>query len=509
MFLDALSFVENINSYLQIIIMILIFSVGLLLTIKNRFLQVSKFGYSFNNTFGKTIKETISKDKNRKKTSVSPFAAFATAVAGTVGTGNIVGVATAILAGGPGAIFWMWVSAFFGMLTNYSENTLGIYFRDKSKNGEYRGGAMYYIVRGLGKGFKWLAILFAIFTVIASIGYNFAQSNSISTTLVGVFDTKIDEWVIKIIIGSILAIIVGFVIIGGIKRISNVTSLLVPFMALLYIILALVIIFMNITKLPGAFGLVFSNAFSFKSVGGGILGYTIIKACRYGVARGIFSNEAGLGSSVTAHSQADVEEPVEQGLWGIFEVFLDTFIICTLTALIILVSGVDLSGTLKGSEIGLYIFDDSFGLFGRIIYRIILPLFAFTTIVSWSYYGEKAIEYLFGFKSKLIYKLIFIALIVLGATMSVDLVWELADTFNILMAIPNLLALLLLSGLIAKITKNYFERKKGINIKPLMSYDENQNKEMFIKSLRKRGYSYEEGLSIYENDMASSEIVSM
>ena len=282
---------------------------------------------------------------------------------------------------------------------------------------------MYYIVRGLGKGFKWLAILFAIFTVIASIGYNFAQSNSISTTLVGVFDTTIDEWVIKIIIGSILAIIVGFVIIGGIKRISNVTSLLVPFMALLYIILALVIIFMNVTKLPGAFGLIFSNAFSFKSVGGGILGYTIIKACRYGVARGIFSNEAGLGSSVTAHSQADVEEPVEQGLWGIFEVFLDTFIICTLTALIILVSGVDLSGTLKGSEIGLYIFDDSFGLFGRIIYRIILPLFAFTTIVSWSYYGEKAIEYLFGFKSKLIYKLIFISLIVLG----VDLVLEYGD----------------------------------------------------------------------------------
>jgi AGCS family alanine or glycine:cation symporter len=272
-------------------------------------------------------------------------------------------------------------------------------------------------------------------------------------------------------------------------------------MALLYIILALIIIFMNISELPGAFGKIFSNAFSFRSVGGGILGYTIIKACRYGVARGIFSNEAGLGSSVMAHSQADVKEPVDQGLWGIFEVFLDTFIICTLTALIILVSGVDISGTLEGAEIGLFIFNDSFGLFGRIVYRIILPLFAFTTIISWSYYGEKAIEFLFGAKSKIFYKFIFIGLIVLGAVLSVDLVWELADTFNILMAIPNLIALTLLSGLIAKITKNYFKRKKGIHARPILSYDEEQNKKMFVESLEEDGITYDEALKIYEEDI--------
>ena len=501
MFLSVLKVVQNINSYLQVIIMILIFSTGLLLTSRNRFMQVTKFGYSMKYTIGKTIKETVSKDHKEKKSKVSPFAAFATAVAGTVGTGNIVGVATAIIAGGPGAIFWMWFSAFFGMVTNYSENTLGIYFRDKDKSGEYRGGAMYYIVRGLGKGFKWLAVLFAIFAVIASIGYNFAQSNSISTTLVGAFDSKISDWIVKLLIGVVIAIILGLVIIGGIRRISNVTSLLVPFMALLYIILAIIIICMNISALPHAFKLIFKNAFSLKSVGGGILGYTIIKACRYGVARGIFSNEAGLGSSVMAHSAADVKEPVDQGLWGIFEVFLDTFVICTLTALIILTSGVDISGNLKGSEIGLWVFKHNLGTFGTVIYRIILPLFAFTTIISWSYYGEKAIEYVFGFRSKLIYKIIFICLVVLGATLSVDLVWELADTFNILMAIPNLIALILLSGLVAKITKNYFDRKKGKNAKPLLSYDEKQNEKMFIEEYVDRGYSYEKAKSMYEENM--------
>ncbi len=505
MFLDALNIVENINSVLQVIIMILIFSVGILLTVKNRFMQVTKFGYSFKSTLGKTIKDTVSKDSKKEKTKVSPFAAFATAVAGTVGTGNIVGVATAIVAGGPGAIFWMWFSAFFGMVTNYSENALGIYFRNLDKNGEYKGGSMYYILRGLGKGFKWLAIAFSIFAVFASIGYNFAQSNSISTTLVGAFNAQLDDWVIKLIIGFILALLVGVVIIGGIKRISNVTSLLVPFMALLYIILAVIIIFMNISKLPDAFVSIFSNAFSIRSAGAGILGYTIVKACRYGVARGIFSNEAGLGSSVIAHSQANVNEPVDQGLWGIFEVFLDTFIICTLTALIILVSGVDISGTLKGSEIGLFIFNQSFGTFGIVVYRIILPLFAFTTIISWSYYGEKAIEFLFGFKSKLIYKIIFIALIVIGATMSVDLVWELSDTFNILMAIPNLIALTLLSGLIAKITRNYFKRKKGLHVKPILSYDEELNRKMYVSGMEKRGYSYEEAADMYDADIKSEE----
>ena len=495
-FLTAVGFIENINSYLQIIVMVLIFLTGVLLTIRNRLMQVTKFGYSFKKTIVQTLSKSPNKEKKDKKR-VSPFAAFATAVAGTVGTGNIIGVTTAIISGGPGAVFWMWVSAFFGMVTSYSEKTLGIYFRDRDKNGEYRGGAMYYILRGLGKGFKWLALIFAVCAVLASIGFNFVQSNSIVSTLISGIDYKMDEWAIKIIVGIVLAFILGLVIIGGIKRISTVSSLLVPFMALLYIVLAIVIISMNGANIPQAFSSIFNNAFSLRSVGGGILGYTIMRACRYGVARGIFSNEAGLGSSVMAHAAADVKEPVDQGLWGIFEVFLDTFIICTLTSLVVLTSGIDLSGTINGSELVLKIFSDNLGTFGTITYKIILPLFAFTTLISWSYYGEKAIEYVLGFKSKLVYKICFIVLVVLGSVLSVDLVWELADTFNVLMAIPNLIALILLSGLIAKITKNYFDRKKGLEMSPLMSYDKEKNKEIFIEDMMDKGLSYEEASNKY------------
>ncbi len=476
--LSAVQFIENINSYLQIIVMVLIFLTGVLLTIRNRFMQVTKFGYSVKKTIVQTLKKDGKPSENNKK-KVSPFAAFSTAVAGTVGTGNIVGVTTAIITGGPGAVFWMWFSAFFGMVTSYSEKTLGVYFRDKDQNGEYRGGAMYYIVRGLGKGFKWLALLLSIFAVIASIGFNFVQSNSIVSTLSSDIDSN-NDLIIKIIIGVVLAIILGFVIIGGIKRISTVSSLLVPFMAILYILLALIIIIINGNNIPLAFKNIFTNAFSFRSIGGGILGYVIIRSCRYGVARGIFSNEAGLGSSVMAHAAADCKEPVEQGLWGVFEVFLDTFIICTLTSLVVLTSGLDLSGATNGSEMVLKIFSDNLGLFGSISYKIILPLFAFTTLVSWSYYGEKAIEYVFGFKSKLIYKICYIIFVVLGSLLSVDLVWELADTFNVLMAIPNLIALIMLSGFIAKITKNYFDRKKGEKIEPLLNYDETENNRMII-----------------------------
>ena len=476
--LSAVQFIENINSYLQIIVMVLIFLTGVLLTIRNRFMQVTKFGYSVKKTIVQTLKKDGKPSENNKK-KVSPFAAFSTAVAGTVGTGNIVGVSTAIITGGPGAVFWMWFSAFFGMVTSYSEKTLGVYFRDKDQNGEYRGGAMYYIVRGLGKGFKWLALLLSIFAVIASIGFNFVQSNSIVSTLSSDIDSN-NDLIIKIIIGVVLAIILGFVIIGGIKRISTVSSLLVPFMAILYILLALIIIIINGNNIPLAFKNIFTNAFSFRSIGGGILGYVIIRSCRYGVARGIFSNEAGLGSSVMAHAAADCKEPVEQGLWGVFEVFLDTFIICTLTSLVVLTSGLDLSGATNGSEMVLKIFSDNLGLFGSISYKIILPLFAFTTLVSWSYYGEKAIEYVFGFKSKLIYKICYIIFVVLGSLLSVDLVWELADTFNVLMAIPNLIALIMLSGFIAKITKNYFDRKKGEKIEPLLNYDETENNRMII-----------------------------
>lgn len=456
---------------------------------------MTKFDYSLKKTVGQTI--TSLKNNKRDKKKISPFAAFSTAVAGTVGTGNIIGVTTAILSGGAGAVFWMWFSAFFGMVTSYSEKLLGIFFRDKDENGEYRGGAMYYILRGLGKGFKWLALTFAIFTSVASIGFNFVQTNSIVSTIASGINLNINEWVIKIGIGIILAILLGLVIIGGIKRISTVSSLLVPFMAILYIILSIIIISMNGRNVPSAFLSIFTNAFSLKSIGSGIMGYAIMRACRYGVARGIFSNEAGLGSSVMAHAAADVKEPVDQGMWGIFEVFLDTFIICTLTSLVILTSGIDLSGDVYGSEIVLQIFSDNLGLFGRIVYKIILPLFAFTTLISWSYYGEKTTEYFLGSKSRLIYKIIFIGLCIIGSVLSVEFVWELADTFNVIMAIPNLIALILLSGLVARITKNYFDRRKGKIIHPMLSYDDAKNKELFIEEMVESGLTEDEANNRY------------
>lgn len=467
---------------LQPIIMILILFTGILLTCRTKFLQVRKFGYSFEMTMGKTIKSAIKTDKvSRDK--ISPFAAFSAAVAGTVGTGNIVGVTTALVAGGPGAIFWMWVSAFFGMVTNYSENLLGIYFRHKDENGEYHGGAMYYIVRGIGKGFKWLAIIFAAFAVLASIGFNFVQANSISNTISApiVKQWDVNKTVVLVIVGVVLAILAGLIIIGGIKRISTVTSYLVPFMALAYMILALIIILMNVTEVPSAFKSIFTNAFSIKKVAAGFLGYQIMRGLRYGIARGIFSNEAGLGSSVMAHSSADVVEPVHQGLWGIFEVFLDTFIICTLTALVILTTGA-LGVEGEATDKAMWAFKDNLGIFGKTCFIVILPIFAFTTLVSWSYYGEIAITYLFGKKARFPFKVCYIVLTVVGASVSAGLVWGLADTFNVMMAIPNLIALVILSGLVAKITKNHLDRRNGKNLEAMLSYDFEQN-EILVKEL--------------------------
>lgn len=471
------------NLYLSIVIMILILFTGILLTIRQKCIQVTKFAYSLTMTIGKTVKsikisskeERLAHKKNKHR--ISPFAAFSAAVSGTVGTGNIVGVTTALMLGGAGAIFWMWFSAFFGMVTNYTENMLGIYYRDKDEAGEYRGGVMYYIVRGLGKSFKWLAVVFAVCAVLASIGFNFVQSNSISNTVASAFNTTGNAFfIVTLVVGILLAVLAALIIIGGIKRISTVTSYLVPFMAVFYIILALIVIFMNVTHVGDAFASIFKGAFSTKAVGSGILGYTIMRAMRYGIARGIFSNEAGLGSSVMAHSSAHVKEPVEQGLWGIFEVFLDTFIICTLTALVILTTGVlgDLSTTTAASK-AMLAFSSNLGVFGTVAFTIILPIFAFTTLISWSYYGEKAIEYLFGFKSKKYFRIVYVVLVIVGAIVGAELVWTIADTFNYFMAIPNLVALIMLSGTIVKITSNYFQRRKGADIEPMLSYDPEVN----------------------------------
>lgn len=450
----------NDNILWGIPMVVLILGVGIYLTVRNRFLQVTKFPYAVKNTIGALGKKQALKGKGK---SLSQFEAFSTAIAGTVGTGNIVGVATALVAGGPGAIFWMWASAFVGMFTNYAENVLGIYYRKKNKQGHYVGGPMYYIEEGLG--LKWLAVLFAVFCMLASFGMNMVQVNTIATTLDGGF--SMPAWAT----GLIVAVLIALIIIGGVKRIGKIASMIVPFMCLSFIIMALIIIFINVKQVPAALGMIFSNAFSIKAVGGGVLGYAFMRAMRYGLARGIFSNEAGLGSSVIAHSASDTREPVKQGLWGIFGVFLDTIIICTLTALVLITSGVyDVNSVIdSGSNLTQIAFTESFGTFGNVVFCIILPLFAFTTILSWAYYGEKSFEYIFGGKYVLIYKILYVALIVVGAISGVTLVWDLADLFNGLMAIPNLIALFVLGGVVTRITRNYFDRKKNKNLMPMLS----------------------------------------
>lgn len=477
----------NDNILWGIPMVILILGVGIYLTVRNKFMQVTKFPYAFKNTIGSLGKQHKGKGKG-----LSQFEAFSTAIAGTVGTGNIVGVATALVAGGPGAIFWMWASAFVGMFTNYAENILGIYYRKKNKEGHFVGGPMYYIEEGLG--LKWLAVLFAIFCMLASFGMNMVQVNTIATTLDSGF--SIPDWVS----GLIVAILIALIIIGGIKRIGKIASMIVPFMCLSFIILALVIICMNIVNIPKAFALIFQNAFSFKAVGGGVLGFAFMRAMRYGLARGIFSNEAGLGSSVIAHSASSTREPVRQGLWGIFGVFLDTMIICTLTALVLITSGVYKFGTTTsgGADLTQTAFSQSFGTFGMVAFSIILPLFAFTTILSWAYYGEKSFEYIFGGKYVLIYKIIYVLLIVVGSISSVTLVWDLADLFNGLMAIPNLIALFVLGGVVTRITRNYFDRKNNKDIMPMLSAYPEENAKS-VNEYEKDGGEEDEEIPEEEN----------
>ena len=476
---DISNVIDFINgNILSPLMMILILGTGIFMSFKLKFLQVTYFGQSVNETLDPVFKSFKKKTK-KKHGAVSQFQAFSAAIAGTVGTGNIVGVSTAICLGGPGAIFWMWFSAFFGMITNFCENVLGIYYREKNEKGEYRGGAMYYITHGLG--LKWLAMMFAAFCVLAAIGYNMAQVNSISSTMLSSFNIPL--W----ITGLVIAVIVGLVIVGGIKRISKVASYIVPIMALAFMILGIIIIGRNYNRIGYSFGLIFKNAFSLQSFGSGVMGYGIMRGMRYGVARGVFSNEAGLGSSVMAHCASDVKEPVKQGLWGIFEVFLDTFIICTLMALVFLSTGAYdnyISGNIfMGAPMALWAFETNLGIFGKLCFSVILPLFAFTTVLSWSFYGEKGIEYLFGKKAILPYKICYVLLVMLGATQGIDLIWNLSDMFNVLMAVPNLLAIILLSPKIKEIVDNYSKRRKGINVDPMLSYHLDEN-EALIKELR-------------------------
>lgn len=592
-------FISKYNSILNNIVwgipmLILIIGTGIYMTIRTRFFQITKAKHVNDETICAIFKKK-SVTKTKEKKAISQFQALTTALAATIGTGNIAGVATAITLGGPGAVFWMWISAFFGMMTNFSENVLGIYYRKKNVHGEWSGGAMYYISEGLKdkKGIrhiaKPLAVIFSLFCIGASFGIgNLAQINTISEAMATNFHIP------RIATGVILAAIAGLVIIGGIKRIASVTEKMVPFMAIAYIICALLIFIMNYKQIPYVFSSIFRSAFNFTAVAGGAGGYIVKRAVTWGFKRGVFSNEAGLGSSVMVHSASDVKEPVTQGIWGIFEVFFDTIIVCTLTAFVLLSSsthavtleealsdvtttaqvfeiydGGDYDGTtlhlidnnvsrvmeigtagngeavnvhfdgndyvtyintevpeantsdqkstaekkyifsnvmsiraeyvldengaqvldadgnptinvileqIQGVSLVTYAMRQKIGNVAGIITSIAILLFAFSTSLGWSFYGTKAFEYLFGTKASIGYKVVFVLFTVVSATMSLQLAWDISDTLNGLMAIPNLIGVLCLSGTVVKITNNYIARRfHGEKIKPMLSaYDEIQ-----------------------------------
>lgn len=458
--------------------LVLLVGTGILMTCLTKWFQVSHFAHWIKHTIGAIfLNKHVTAHTGKEDRSISQFQSLCTALAATIGTGNIAGVASAIASGGPGAIFWMWIVAIFGMMTNYSENVLGIYYRRKNEAGEWSGGAMYYLKDGLGsfKGCKnlgkVLAFLFSVFCVLASFGIgNMGQINSIATNMQSAF--HVPNWVT----GVILMIVAALVVVGGLKRIAAVTEKLVPVMALVYVVGALALVILNAQNILPAFASIFKGAFAMKAVGGGIVGSGVKAAVTWGMKRGVFSNEAGLGSSVMVHSNSNVKEPVAQGMWGIFEVFADTLVVCTLTALAVLTSGlVDLNTgavltTTEKTAMVAEAFSLKFGAFGSGFIAIAILLFAFSTVLGWSHYGTKAFEYLFGTKATIGYRVVFVLFIVVGATMQLDLAWDLSDTFNGLMAIPNLIGVLALSGLVRKITKNYVARKiKGEDLEPMYS----------------------------------------
>ena len=454
--------IDAVNGFLWgPVMLLLLVGTGVVLTVGTKFFQVTKFGHVFRNTFLRLFRRH---EKCEEEGALSPLQALSTALAGTIGTGNIVGVAGAIATGGPGAIFWMWIAAFFGMMTKYAEAVLAVKYRQKNEKGEWSGGPMYYITNGLGKKWKWLAVLFALFAAVASFGIgNMTQVNSIASSLNSAFGIP------ALATGLVIAAIVAVVVLGGVKRVGKVTAAIVPFMSALYILGALAVLVCNAQNLPAAFGSIFQGAFQPSSIFGGVMGYTISLAITKGMARGVFSNEAGLGSAPIAHAATSEKDPVRQGLYGVFEVFVDTIVVCTLTGLTILSApGTEsfLAGfagraaELDGAQLTARAFGSVFGNgLAQAFIAIAIFFFAFSTIISWSYYGEKCTEYLLGTKAVLVYKLLFVAALVLGACMKIDLVWDLADMLNGLMAIPNLIALLGLSGVVFKLTKEYVQNR--------------------------------------------------
>lgn len=476
--------ITNVNSFINGIVwgwpaLILLAFVGVLMTCMTRFFQLSHFGHWMKSTIGAIFGDR-SVTKHTEDKSISQFQSLCTALAATVGTGNIVGVASAIAVGGPGAVFWMWLIAFFGMMTNYSENVLGILYRHKNEKGEWCGGAMYYLRDGLGskKGCagigKVLAVLFSCFCLLASFGIgNMSQVNSMVSNVNTAFGIP------KLAVGIFLVFAVALVILGGIKVIASVTEKIVPFMVVIYLVGTLVIIFLHIGTIPAVFVAIFKGAFAMKSVAGGVVGSGIALAVQQGMKRGVFSNEAGLGSSVMVHSSSNVKEPVRQGMWGIFEVFADTIVVCTLTALSLLTSGlIDLStgqltaeaAAIDSNSLMSQAFAQTFGKPGAWFIAIAILLFAYSTVLGWSHYGSTACEYLFKTKSVMVYRVIFVVIVLAGSLMKAQLAWDISDTFNGLMMIPNLIGVLVLSPLVMKCTKNYVDRKlHNQKIEPMYS----------------------------------------
>ena len=492
-FFDMLKSVNDVvNEFVWVKVgLLLLIGTGILMTVLTNFFQISHLPHWVKKTIGSIFKK---ESHNKKEAgSVSQFQAMCTALAATIGTGNIAGVSAAIVLGGPGAVFWMWIAAFFGMMTNFSENVLGIYYRKRNKNGEWSGGAMYYLKEGLAKkpGYEWigktLAVLFSVFAILASFGIgNMGQVNKITLNLNSAFFSKFSDVTIlgfvpltSFFIGLTLLIIAALIILGGLKRIAAVAEKVVPFMALAYVFGAVIIILFNFTDIIPAILSIFRFAFGVKAVGGAATGILIKTVITQGCKRGVFSNEAGLGSSVMVHCNSDVKEPVKQGLWGIFEVFADTMVVCTITALVVLTSGyIDLDTGLAVSGVDdatlvAKAFSNVFGVGGEMFVAISLLLFAFTTVLGWSHYGSKSVEYLFGrfgIAASKVYRIIFVLMIMSGALMTSSLAWDISDTFNGLMMIPNLIGVVTLSPVVVTITRNYVERKiRGKDVTPVLS----------------------------------------
>ncbi len=453
---------EIVNNFIWGPVMLaLLVGTGILISFRSGFPQITKIGTILKNTCGKLFHADIRK---KDESGISQYQAIATALASTVGTGNISGVATAIVAGGPGAIFWMWISALFGIMTKFAEVTLSVKYRQKNEKNEWVGGPMYYIENGLNM--RWLGVMFAVFAAIASLGTgNMTQCNSISVALSSTLNIS------PSVTGLLLCLIAAVVIFGGINRIAKVTEKLVPMMGAFYILIGIVTILLHVKALPAAFGLIIKSAFNPTAAFGGALGYTAMSAVRFGIARGVFSNEAGLGSGPIAHAASNTDNPVKQGMWGAFEVIFSTFIICTITGLVILMSGLwTEGGNLDGAALSIEAFSGSLGVvIGKLGVSFGIVLFALSTLLGWSYYGEKAIEYVFKGRAcvgkiKFIYKLLYIAMCYIGSVGGLKLVWGISDTLNGMMALPNLIALVALSGTVTKMIREFFNEKEKTKV---------------------------------------------